>query len=330
MVPKKLSPKVREQKSHALQNKSNDKTSHKKSLNSATPRLSGEYVIPSIIETTSIPITSLKILLFGETGVGKSSFFSHFDGVFYIRYEGSSRFIKARKSPVLLTWEDTLTVLMALEKNANGVKYCVTDTGAPCFDRCLEYVSKQLDIPHPGAMKDYGFSWGEVRKMWQQYFNWIDAMGMGSSVVCHEDVQPIETRSGGTYSRIQPNLSGKSLEFMKGYCDIIGYYFVYAKERFLLIEGQDHIMAKCNCEDNFLTPSGKRISCIPMGTSSQEAFSNFNKAFNNQQSKTYEEVLAKGGLELIPHKKLQKSEVTQLSQVTPSKAPLKQPIKPKK
>lgn len=252
--------------------------------------------LPDGIEDEVFSLDDFGILIYGQTGIGKSSFPSHSEKPFYFRFEQSSRSLKVMKTPILTNWETALLYVEAAERNLKDFKTMVIDTGAPAYDRCLEAVCQRLGISHPGKQKDYGASWKEVQKEFQMFFNRLASLNIGIWVLAHEVVDTHETRSGDTYSVIKPNLSGKTEEFFKNTMDIIGYYFYARSERFLLIRGNEHIMAKCNLEDNFITISGDRVVAIPMGNSSKEAYSNFISAYNNQQKETYSDILVKGGL----------------------------------
>jgi len=269
--------------------------------------------LPDEIDEQIYNIDDYGILIYGQTGIGKSSLPSHAEKPFYFRFEQSSRSLKVRKSPVLTKWETALLYVEAAERNLKDFKTMVIDTGSPAYDRCLEAVCERLGISHPGKQKDYGASWKEVQKEFQMFFNRLASLNVGIWVLAHDTIDQQETRSGDTYSIIKPNFSGKTEEFFKNTMDIIGYYFYVKSERFLLIRGNEHIMAKCNLEDNFLTTSGERITAIPMGNSSKEAYENFMKAYNNQQIEAYSDIFVKGGL--VIEKK------------SPSKPVKKQPIK---
>lgn len=259
---------------------------------SATPVVE----LPDEIPDEEFGIEDFGILIYGQTGIGKSSLPSHAEKPFYFRFEQSSRSLKVRKSPILTDWNVALQYVQAAEADIKGFKTMVIDTAAPAYDRCLEAVCERLGISHPGKQKDYGASWKEVSKEFQMFFNRLASLDVGIWVNAHDSVEEMETRSGDTYQLIQPNVSGKTLDFFKNTMDIIGYYMYVGDERYLLIRGNEHIMAKCNLEDNFLTPDGERVIAIPMGNDSKEAYQNFMLAFENKQIETNDDIIVKGGL----------------------------------
>lgn len=240
-------------------------------------------------------INDLGMVIYGQTGIGKSSLCRHFGKPFYFRFEPSSKWLKLRQTPVLTHWNQANAYLRAAEENLKGYTTFVLDTAGPCYDRCLEGVCERLGISHPGRVKDYGASWKEVQKEYHLFHSRIAALKVGLIIVAHDTTDDFDTMDGNKKNMIIPHFSGWCMDFYKRWVDVIGYYFFVGAERYLLIRGTDLVMAKCNTEDHFLTPNGDRVICIPMGDSSEEAYNNFMAAFNNQQEKTYAEILMQSG-----------------------------------
>jgi len=274
----------------------------------------GKTILPDGYEDEVFTLDDFGILIYGVTGIGKSSLPSNAGKPYYLRFEQSSKTLKVAKSPILTGWARPtiqrylpknfnpikspylLDWLDAAESNLKGYKTFIIDGIASGYDRCLEYKCDEMGIKHPGKMKDYGASWKEINTEFIKMFIRIAALDVGIWTIAHETYDTIETKEGDTYTQIQPNLSGKLLEFFKENFDIIGYYFYIGTDRYLQIQGTSSVMAKCNVENNFFTPEGKRIACIPMGNSKEEAYANFVNACNNEQKNTYEELISKGGI----------------------------------
>jgi hypothetical protein len=251
--------------------------------------------LPDEISQPLSDISQLSIVIYGQTGIGKSSLCRHFGKPFYFRFEPSSKWLQLYQTPVLTHWNIALSYLRAAENNLKGYTTFVLDTAGPCYDRCMEGVCERLNISHPGKVKDYGASWKEVQKEYHQFHSRIAALGVGLIIIAHDTTEDFDTMDGKNRNMIVPHFSGWCMDFYKRWVDVIGYYFYLNDERYLLIRGTDLVMAKCNTEDHFLTKDGRRIVCIPMGRSSEESYQNFMAAFNNQQENSYEEILKKSG-----------------------------------
>lgn len=253
-------------------------------------------------------LSELAIVIYGNTGIGKSTLCRHFGKPFYFRFEPSSKWHSTFQSPVITHWNTALAYLRAAENNLKGFTTMVLDTAGPCYDRCLEGVCERLSISHPGKVKDYGASWKEVQKEFHQFHSRLASLNIGLIVVAHETTDDIETMEGKKKNMIIPHFSGWCMDFYKRWVDIIGYYFYYGKDRYLLIRGSDSVMAKCNTEDHFLTTGNERVVCIPMGNSSEEAYTNIMFAFDNKQVRTYEEILDNSGFNNSINKAVKRGE----------------------
>lgn len=239
--------------------------------------------LPDSPEKEEISLESFLILIYGKSGVGKSTLPSHAEKPFYFRFENSSRSLYIARTPVITNWGLAKRYLAGAERNLKGYKTFVIDTGSPAHERCLEWVcAEKLNIVHPGLQKDYGYSWHEVHREFMSFLSRIAALGVGIWVIAHEDHEEGE---------ITPNVTGKALEFFKTSMDMIGYYFYSGTNRWLLIRGNDKVLAKCNIDGHFLTPVGKPVVCIPMGNSSSEAYRNFVAAFDNRQKEDFAELV---------------------------------------
>jgi hypothetical protein len=261
------------------------------------PDLNMERVeLPDDLSEPSQSISDYGLIIYGETGIGKSSLCKYFGKPFYFRFEPSSKSLRLFQSKVITNWPLGIQYLRRLEEDKRDFTTVVVDTGGPAYARCLESICEKLGISHPGRVKDYGASWGDVNKEFQGFFTRISALNMGIIVIGHESTEEHETKSGEKYDKIVPHFSGSTMDFFKRWIDIIGYYFYVGTERWMLIRGTEHIMAKCNLEENFLTTSGKPVVCIPMGNSSLESYNNFINAFENKQVEDYSALIQKGGI----------------------------------
>lgn len=248
--------------------------------------------LPEQMEETPKDISDLAMVIYGATGIGKSSFVRHFGKALALRFEPSSKFIRRLQTPILYKWSMAIQYIQSAEKNLKGYTTMVIDTAGPAYDRCIEAVSERLHISHPGKAKDYGASWKEVHNEFHQFHSRIASLNVGFIAVAHDSIEDSENNPMAV-RQITPHFSGWLMDFYKRWVDVIGFYFFDAFKRYLLIRGNEYFMAKCNTEDRFLTPNGQRVVCIPMGDSSEEAHDNFMKAFNNEQIDTYEDIIQK-------------------------------------
>jgi len=263
-----------------------------KSSARATARGAG-VELPTTKSTPSNALEDYTWLIYGEKKIGKTSLVSHFPNILFCMFEPGGKALSIFQTETLESWESFLGYVSALEKSKGKFKNVCIDPGNQAYDRCLEYVCRELGIEHPGTVKDYGASWKKVAQEFQKAHVRIAALDLGFIVLAHSKEKDIEQADGPSVRRIIPVMSGSTEEFYAGVIDVIGYYHYIGRKRFLQIRGDDLVQAGTRCEENFLTTSGEPIIRIPMGTSSKEAYANLVKAFNNEQTETYAEVNVK-------------------------------------
>lgn len=225
-------------------------------------------------------------LFFGERGIGKTTLAAQFADPAFFFFEPGGRSLAVKANPCE-SWSDFLKYKKQMRPLMPG--YCKTsvlDTFYMAYERCYEYKLKELGLLDP---RDE--AWGNGWKMIAAEFrNGIyDMMGMGCGFVCtaHHEVADKKNKKGeviGTVSKLE--LQGQSLKLAKAIFDLEGYYYRDDDNRAMMrIRPAPGIEAKCRIRGHFMYADGSLIEVIPMGNDEEEAFHNFNLAFNNALSK---------------------------------------------
>jgi len=253
-----------------------------------------DVALPTERSAPSKDLQDYTWLIYGEKKIGKTSLVSHFPDVLFTMFEPGGKALKIFQTETLTDWGKFLAYVKKLKNDKHNFKTLCIDPGNQAYDRCLDYIVKnKLGGMHPGKIKDYGASWKAVSSEFQRVHSDIASTGMGFLVLAHAKTADVETRTGETFSKVMPVLSGSTEEFYAGIIDNIAYYHYVGKDRYLQIRGDDFIQAGTRCEENFLTIDGEPIVRIPMGGSSKEAFKNLTKAFANKQTDSYADVLVR-------------------------------------
>jgi hypothetical protein len=247
--------------------------------------------LPSIPSArTEVPerLTDYMIVIYGMTGIGKTSLVDQFGKkVLFFRWEAAQKGLSLFATPLLQSWEEGVSWVDALEQDKRKVDHSCFDTGDPAYKRALEFICKRENCIHPSDKNDYGKTWGMVRTEFENLQKRFQAIDIGLSVTSHEKITDRELFDGRNTFRIEPNFSPACLQFYWEFSDVIGYYHFANKERWLQIVGDDYVMAKSNVHGHFKTTNNEKIHRIPMGNSEQEAYEYLIRAFNNKQKETY-------------------------------------------
>jgi len=252
-------------------------------------------IIPTERSKPSPNLMDYTWLIYGDKGIGKTSLAAQMDSdgegkVLFAMFEPGGRALSIFKTDTITDWGFFRDIVSALQADRQGYNTIVIDPGSTAYQRCLEWVCKSLNIVHPGMVKDYGASWSQVNTEFQQLHSQIASLGMGFIVLAHDKEAERERRSGATYTKTVPVMSGSTEEFYAGIVDVIAHYEYRGKERFLRIRGDEDCEAKCRLDHAFLTPGGARIVRIPMGSNPREGFRNLKTAFQNKQTQTFADV----------------------------------------
>lgn len=263
------------------------------------PKADGKLRLPTSKAKPPNDLTQYRVFIYGEGGVGKSSLMARFGGksdTLFFQFELASTGLEIFRTPLLADWgmvREFVSMLKAGDHNYGAVCF---DTGTPAYERCLEWVCKKRGVTHPHDANDFGATWKAVTDEYRGVMRDLAQAGLVVTVVAHDKLSEIETRTGQRIWRIEPNMGGKCLQYFRENSDVIGYYHMVGRYRYLQIMGDDYVMAKANPENHFRTPAGDRIVRIPMGDSADEAYHNLILAFNNKQKETHAEVIANKAL----------------------------------
>jgi hypothetical protein len=229
-------------------------------------------------------------LIYGRKKIGKSSLVAHFPGTLFVPFEPGLRALSVYKIPdtghCMRSWRDFMHYVPAIEESEQ-FQNIVIDPGNTAYQRCLEYTCDELNIQHPGKVKDYGASWKAVSQNFQNLHDRLAAAGKSYIILAHETTTDIEGYDGREYERVIPKFSGAAEDYYEGVIDIIGYYTYVKQYRVMQIRGDQFTVAGCRVENAFLTPHGERIVRVPMGNSSTEAYNNLYEAYHNRQQYTF-------------------------------------------
>lgn len=232
-------------------------------------------------------------LVYGEPKIGKTSFASQFDDVFFMFFEPGGKSITARQK-YIPSWRDALKVLDELEANPSYCKLVVIDTGFAAFERCFDYALEELKIDKPSD-GDWGEAWKRMDKEFKNFHERIFAMGLGFIVTAHSELVTIKKKSGLEQTKIRTMLGKQAWRFYNGIVDVIAYYeYDCDGGRQMTIRGNADLEAGCRISNHFRYADTKEmIESIPMGSSEEEAYTIFQKAFENKLRKNKEEPATK-------------------------------------
>lgn len=261
-----------------------------KSSKFKTAMATSEFELPTEPDDLSSDLREYSMLVHGEKKIGKTSLFSQEDGAFFIEWDPAQKALRILQRH-MADWSMFLQCLKALEKRCKAgtcpYRTVVIDGIDLMYLACFGWKCKQLGIDHPNDEKDFGKSWGEIKKEFSTAIHrLLNLKGIACRFICHSAWKELRTRRGRDTERLVPNLSGQAEEVLVGLVDIWAAYVYVDAERALIIKGDETTGAGHRVDHCFRTPLGDPISEIPMGGSPADAYTNLVRAFTNKQSFT--------------------------------------------
>lgn len=267
-------------------------------------------------------IGSMSFLIYGEKKIGKTSIAAQFPKALFLAFEkgysGLSIFVEPmfdkNEKP---DWRKFVAFIDLLVKENHDFETVVLDTIDVAYSACMDYVCMVEGWEHPsdGA---YGKGWKAVEKEFStQIGRLVNCPKFGTIFLSHAVEKEFLERTGGKYDKIIASMPDQARKLISAVCDCIVFYGYHGEQRLLTIRGSDSVESGTRMTQNFwikgglerhqilaekkrqLVEQGKlrsqegksleeematlRVHSIPAGADEQEAYFNFQRAFNNQQ-----------------------------------------------
>lgn len=248
-----------------------------------------KYALPDERNEPPGEMGAYSILLYGAKKIGKTSFAARFPDALFLATEPGTKALNVYTVPVK-SYEDLEAYITLLDQDkTDRFKTVVVDTIDLAYEYCYNYICKTKGILSPRDENDFGATWKEISNLFSKCVMRLINSGRGIIFVSHDIEREITLRDGSPVDRIQPTMAKQAMSVVEAVVDIICNYRFEGQKRIIQLDGTQTIVAGCRLEDNFIRKggvprtAGDRIITIPMGLTSQEAYDNFVKAFNNEQ-----------------------------------------------
>lgn len=236
-------------------------------------------------------------MVYGEKKIGKTSLCSQFPNALMLFFEAGGKSL-ASYAMKMSCWNDFLETLDLLENEEHQFETIVIDTADIAYKQCFNHVCEKTGMEHPGD-EGWGKGWSAIRDEFTAAINRVMAMNEGAVFVSHSVERELKTRTGRTYTRIVPTMSGQASDIVCGLVDSIFYYEKADQGRHLVIEGTELVTAGTRIRKRFIDcNTKKKLEAIPMGNDEEEAYRNFSAAFENQFSLTKKKTRKRKALKL--------------------------------
>lgn len=252
----------------------------------------------NIVSKTTLPDGPKKVtfdfnvatmFLYGEPGVGKTSFAAQFPDALFFMFEPGGRWLEIAQLPkddkVFANWQEFVSAIDAIVASPR-FKTIIIDTVDIAYEKASEKILEDSGEDHinSGTLA-YGTGFDKADALFKKEILRIASTGRGIIFISHAKSQDFERATGAKYSKLVGTVKDRGRRFIDGFVDVTGYYGYFGdSEHWLQIQGTENVHAKQRIKGRFMTArTNKPLYAIPMGESPEESYKNFMLAFNNKQ-----------------------------------------------
>jgi len=181
-------------------------------------------------------------LIYGEPGVGKTSWAAQIPGAYFVKAEEGHKGVSVFGSPCG-SWDTFLDFCVEIQKGIETgwagqreIKTVVIDVLDRLYDQLDVWLCEHKTFVVKGVGQKYesirhvpyGQGFVEANKELLRVLNKVVALGLGLVLICHERVRTIKWR-GEELPKPEPDLVPSAVDAVTGYCDAIGHFTVEEK-----------------------------------------------------------------------------------------------------
>lgn len=191
--------------------------------------------------TDSIPVGSVKIMIYGQPGAGKSTLANTAPNPLTLAFDqGIYRALSRKDSILIQSWKDALEFLDAKDVHNNYDTIIIDTVG-----KAMEYLSDYIIQQDPkmkrkdGALSLQGF--GSLKNQFSNFIKRLSMLSKDIVMLAHD-----REEKDGDDVKLRPDITGSSYQIVIRETDLIGYLYLNNGKRALQFNPTDRSIGK-NC-----------------------------------------------------------------------------------
>ena len=190
------------------------------------------------------PRKTLRILIYGEPGIGKSTLALSTQNAVLLDFDGGvQRINKSHRAPTLRvhSWEDVAPALNEI-RNTPSIQCIVVDTAGKMLDYMDAYIIRNDSRlgKRDGALTMQGF--GVRKRMFIDFLQQVSLMGKNVVFVAH-----VREEKQGEVVKKRPEIGGSSAGDLIMEMDLVGFMLAVGKDRVITFDPNECYYAKNTC-----------------------------------------------------------------------------------
>lgn len=176
--------------------------------------------MPLLPETKTTPTTDpnkLTYLIYGPSGIGKTTFCSKLDAALFLDTEKGSKLQNVYSVPIP-DWSTFQKVIDEITTRKHQFKNIIIDTVGKLVTYCTRHCCDKYGITHPSEA-EWGKGWDLIKKEFDYPINRLQHSGFGVWFVSHENVRLIKNPLGNDYDFTETDLPNFLKKAIQSLCD---------------------------------------------------------------------------------------------------------------
>ncbi len=241
-------------------------------------------ILPHERSIISTSFGDYNLLLYGEKKVGKTSMLSCGGEVCFLEFDPVQSALAIFQVPIR-SWNHLQKAIDELSSGGSRRFDAVVIDGVEVmYQLCFDFVCTGAGVKHPSEISDYGATWRAIRDEFEAAIRALLDLPCPIRFTCHSKWIEKKNSLGQMKSKLVPYLTTAPEEVLVGLIDIWATFTYWEKERCIVVVGNEFVGAGHRVDQQFLTSDGRRVREIHAGNSPEEAWANFQTAFNNEQA----------------------------------------------
>jgi len=179
--------------------------------------------LPIVLGSESMKVEFIKILVYGQGGVGKTSLaFTSKTPILIDFDQGSHRSAFRRDVININKWEQITRNEKEFYETLNGYDTIVLDTAESMIELWSVYIKKK----QPKLVYDKWAFYAELKRWFSELLTRLMEYGKDIIILAHDAEEDI-----GTAKRKTPRITGASREKVKQLCDYVGYIYMNDRDK---------------------------------------------------------------------------------------------------
>ena len=205
-------------------------------------------------------LTAPKLMLYGLSGVGKSSLAAKLKNPIFLDFEGGLNYLGVDRTPQYLDLDEFYKDLIGLYRTAEAGKRVYDTIVIDSVDWLVrKVVEKAAGIDKHNLTETLNRSNGgygngkqvlenQIRTMLLPLLVSLNKQGYGICLVAHAERKDLMDADGVDTERIAPKIDVNTMNTFVEWCDNVFYLKNINGERFLVLEGDSNVLAKNRLE----------------------------------------------------------------------------------